>query len=259
MKTDTKAKQPPATNATARTTKPSKVARRRGRPPKNSGSDGPTLSRADIIIHAVKIARKEGIPAISMVRLAKDLGVAPGLIHYYMGSKQDVVSAVMNTAFKERFEAFPTTASDWRKDLEALIRNVVNVMEGWPGLATYLMVHKHFRLFQRVKADELDYGLAYFDHFGKILQQAGFSDKQAAAIYHICNLFILTIAMEREHNQSPDQHSQFIASYIDKFDPAEVPGAIFLAPCFAQLDTHTTFDTILTLLLDGFEKLKPST
>lgn len=227
-------------------------ARRAGRRPK--GADGvPSLSRDAVVQCAIELARREPLTDLSMVRVARELGVAPGLIHYYIGSRDDLLSAVINFAFKERMDALPPLVGAWRRDLESVSRRVVEITATWPGLGTYILTNNRFRLFQRVEPGETDYGLAFFDHIGRILRDAGFTTAQAALAYHLLMLFISSISAEVEKRLAPGTHHDYIVGYVSRFEQEALPGATYLVSSFAKLDTATTFDAGLQLLLDGFE------
>lgn len=228
------------------------AARRPGRRPRSD--DGrPAPSREAVVQCALNIARNESLAEVSMVRVARDMGVAGGLVHYYAGSRDDLLSAVINVAFKERLEALPEPTGDWRADLEGIARATLEVTARWPGLGGYIMGRNRFRLFQRVESGETDYGLVWFDRIGQVLRDSGFAPPSAALVFHLMMLFVVTIAVERENRQAPGMHEDFIVNYVAQFDPASVPGAAFLVGPFAKIDNKTTFETGLRLLLDGFE------
>jgi AcrR family transcriptional regulator len=241
MKTNSKTLQ----KDTART------PRRAGRRPRGHGAEATELSREVVVQCAVTLVRKESIAELTMVRVARELDVAPGLIHYYIGNRDDLLSAVINTAFKQRMEALPALKNNWRTDLEGVARSIVKTLEQWPGLATYLGTHNRSRLFQRVTFDEVDYGLAFFDHLGSILKAAGFSKRQAALAYHLFMLFVMSIAVERDNRQAPGEHEDYIVNYVSGFDRDSIPGANYLVEPFAKIDSRKAFDTGLALLLDG--------
>ncbi|MCS8129852.1 TetR/AcrR family transcriptional regulator C-terminal domain-containing protein [Pseudomonas aeruginosa] len=210
------------------------------------------VSRELMIACAIEIAQRESLAEVSMVRVGKALGVAPGMVHYHLGSRDALVSTMLNTAFKERVQQLPPLTEDWRNDLEAFARSSLTTLERWPGMATYILTENKFRLFQRVQSGETDYGLAYFDHIGRILSQAGLPAPLAAMAYHLLLLFISVIAAEKENHQAPNAHGQFIGTYLSK-SAHKYPGACFLAEYFAKVDSSSTFDTGLTLLLDTFD------
>lgn len=231
-------------------TKPTRAGRR----PKGDGSSGPELSRDAVIRCAVAIAQSESIDEVSIARLARELGVVTGLIHYYIGNRNDLLSGVINAALHDRLVSLPPIVGDWRVDLRALARSSLESYARWPGLATYIATQNRFRLFQRVQPGETDYGLAYFDHVGRIFQQGGFTKSQAAMAYHLLMLFVTSMATESAHHQAPAEHKDFITGYVSGFDSESIPGATYLAGAFSELDNPTTFDAGMQLLLTGFEE-----
>jgi len=225
-------------------------AKKVGRRPKS----GPDVSRDAMIECAIRIARSESLSEVSMVRIGKELGVAAGMVHYHMSSRDDLISTVINAAFKERFDRLPAPTGEWRHDLEQFARSSLDTMGRWPGLATYILTENKFRLFQRVQPGETDYGLAYFDHMGRILMNMGVNGSMGAMIYHLLLLFVTVMAAEKENRQSPATHGDFISSHLARFANDSYPGATFLAAPFASLNSPTTYETGVAILLDGFEK-----
>lgn len=226
--------------------------RKAGRRPKNP--DGaPGISREMIIRCTLDLARKESLSEISMVRVARELGVAPGLVHYYMGSRDKLLSCVINEVFRERMQAMAELTGDWRRDVENIIGTMLEVTNHWPGLWTYVVTRNRSRLFQDVEAGETDHGLLFFDHLGRVLKEAGFPRSQAALMFYLLMLFVTSIGAERENRQAPNMHRDFIMNYVSRFDRHAVPGAAFLAEPFSKLQNETGYKTGLKLLLDGME------
>ena len=95
-------------------------ARKRGSPKLGvrTQSSAPALSREHILVRATALAKIEPLGKISMVRLARELGVAPALIHYYIGSRDDLISGVANRYFKERVSRLQPLTDNWKKDLQ---------------------------------------------------------------------------------------------------------------------------------------------
>lgn len=235
-------------------------SRRAGRRPRKGNDHSPPgLTRDAIIDYAAAMAQQEPFPEISMVRLGRELGVAASLIHYYVGSLDDLLSAVINRAFKERALSFPTLTGHWRQDIEALLKLSHEIQLRWKGVTSYIAVHNKHRLFQRVSAGEKDFGLVFFDRMGQILQSGGFSPAQAALAYHLLMLFLVAVANADVNRQQPAAHRSYILAHLEQFPAADYPGAAFLAEAFTRIDTATTFDQGLELLLDGFETWLQST
>lgn len=230
---------------------PSAAPRRAGRRPRKPDGS-PELSRAAVIDCAVRLAQRESIAELSMMRLARELGITPGLVHYYVGSRDELISAIINIAYRERVEALPQPSGDWRRDLEAVALISSRMMLRWKGVASYVATHNRNRLFQTLAAGETDWGLAFFDRVGRILQQGGFSAEQAAMAYHLLMLFLVGVGSADAHRQTPAQHRDFIRGYVGRPEADGHDGARFLVGPFTQIDTETTLRAGLALLLDGF-------
>lgn len=229
--------------------------KRAGRRPKSDQD----VSREAMIDCAIRIARSESLTEVSMVRIGKELGVAAGMVHYHLGSRDELISTVINAAFKERVQRLPAITGNPREDIAAVARSSLATLERWPGLATYILTENKFRLFQRVQPGETDYGLAYFDHMGRILEQAGLARPFAAMAYHLLMLFVTVIAAEKENHQAPDSHGDFISGYLARFATDAYPGAAFLAAPFVNVGSTNTFEAGLEFLLDGFDGWRAST
>lgn len=77
----------------------------------------PVLTHALIAAAALKIADAEGIAAVSMRRLAAELGVSSMTCYRYVSGKDDVIELILDTVRKAML--LDDTAGDWRTVLRA--------------------------------------------------------------------------------------------------------------------------------------------
>lgn len=257
-KTDTASR--PKTPTGRPTLEPAEATRSRaGRRPKAIGDNAAAgLNREAIVAHALALAQDEPVTEITMARLARDLGVAPGLIHYFMGSRDDLLSAVFNEALKRRVAQYPPLTGQWREDMEALLTQTLRFQLQWKGITTYVATHNRYRLFQRVEPGQTDYGLVFFDRMGRILESGGFSQAQAAMAYHLLMLFMTSVSNAHVNRQEPVQHQAYLLDHLSMFPPQDYPGAQFLMPAFARISTQASFEQGLRLLLDGIDRWRSS-
>lgn len=230
--------------------------RRRGRPPRRDalGADaGPQISREQILERATELARSEPLGEISMVGLARDLGVAPALIHYYVGSHDDLISGVVNRYFRERAARMAPLTGRWQEDLRTDATRTFRLNLEYGGVLRYTMSHNRFRLFQRVGPGETDFGILYLDRIAETLRRAGFSAQQAALAYHLVSLYIMSSSHAEVSKQLPAYHEDYIRDQIAAHPLDTLTGAHFIADAFAALDSATAFPAGLQLLIDGFE------
>jgi AcrR family transcriptional regulator len=198
------------------------------------------------------MAKRMSLDQISMVQLAKEFGVAPGLIHYYLGSRDDLISGVLNKYYRERVERLAPLTGDWRHDVEGIARVSFSLATEWPGISLYVASHNRFRLFQEVAAGETDYGMVLFDHMVSTFLQGGFRAEAAALAYHLLAQFLLANSIAAVGRQAPAEHKRFILDKFASVSHDRFPSATTVGPAFASLDSSKAFNEGLRLLLDGF-------
>jgi len=247
MRARVESRKKPATSA---------AARRPGRPGRGAveaaGTVTPFLSREHIIDRALELTRQEPLAELSMVGLAREFGVTPALIHYYVGSRDDLVSGVVNRYFKARVERFAPPTGDWRRDLEDMARTTCAQMVEHGGVLRYIFSHNRFRLFQKVVPGETDYGMEFLDRSIRVFRDAGFGPKHAALGYHLLQQFVLAAAYAEVGRQLPAEHEEYVRERITATPKARYAAAHYVARTFSRLDAKTAFDAGLGLLLDGF-------
>ena len=90
-----------------------RLGRRRGRPARG---DGPEVSRDALAERALQIAGAEGFAAVTMHRLAREIGVTPRALYNYVRDRQDVIDAAAARMVQElpeqRFDA-----DNWRPSI----------------------------------------------------------------------------------------------------------------------------------------------
>lgn len=226
------------------------AAYRRGRAARAAVT--PLLSREHILERATELAKEEPLAELSMVGLAREFGVTPALIHYYVGSRDDLISGVVNRYFRARVERFEPPTGDWRADLENIARVSYELAVEHGGVLRYIFSHNRYRLFQKVAPGETDYGLVFFDRFARAFADGGFTPKQGALGYHLLLQFVLSCAYAEVGHQLPVEHERYVYERLVAAPRADFPGAHFLAKPFSRLDAESVFVAGLRLLLDGF-------
>lgn len=230
------------------------VARPRGRPPKAAAAIGneADLSRSAIIDKVLELTKTEPLQDISITLIAREFGVVPGLIYYYIGNRDKLVSGVMNHFYESRMRHLPPLSGDWRADIEDLARANLKLTSKYPGVAQYIASRGPYRLFQMVGEGETDYGMVYFDHVSALFLQGGFTPQQAALAYRLVAQFVSSCSPARPGLAgSPTQDE--IKARFEELDEERYPSAKSVGVPFASLKTKDMFEAGLQLLLDGFE------
>ncbi|MEU3856299.1 TetR/AcrR family transcriptional regulator [Streptomyces sp. NPDC028722] len=89
------------------------------RPERAAKGPAPSRTRAEITSAAIAIADAEGIEALSMRRVAKELGTGTASLYRYLASKDDLLDLMLDAVAAEDGGP-PAPTGDWRGDLRTL-------------------------------------------------------------------------------------------------------------------------------------------
>ncbi|MCX5344546.1 TetR/AcrR family transcriptional regulator [Streptomyces atratus] len=96
------------------------------RPERAGRGPRPAFSRADIAAAAVRIADAEGLDAVSMRKVAAELGCGTMSLYNYVPRKEDLYELMLD-AVSADYE-YPEPSGDWRADLIALAHQAREMM-----------------------------------------------------------------------------------------------------------------------------------
>lgn len=94
----------------------------------------PGLTLAEIVAAAIAVADAEGIEAVSMQRVASELGFTPMALYRYVPSKDDLVMLMVDAAGGEALSAAVAEDADWRSGLERWARAQMAIFERHPWI-----------------------------------------------------------------------------------------------------------------------------
>jgi AcrR family transcriptional regulator len=134
---------------------------RRERPAK------PALSREAIVAAAVEIVRVEGMPKLTMRRVAQELDTGAASLYVYVRNTAELRAAVLDELLGT-VELRPAKG-DWRERLEEVLTSYTSVLFAYPGLAQSALIArpsgKHY-------IDLVETLLALLDEGGVPVEQA---------------------------------------------------------------------------------------
>jgi AcrR family transcriptional regulator len=129
------------------------------------------LDRDAVVTRAIALADAEGLDAVTIRRLAADLGVTAMALYWHFKNKDELLDGVVEHLL--RTVAVPMIEStDWAEQLRAGVGAVVEALRPHAALAP--LVHP------RILAGEA--GVALVEHTLGLLAAAGFTAEQAAEI-----------------------------------------------------------------------------
>lgn len=238
--------------------KQSAPKRGRGRP-RQSGNDAEGLvTREKVIDLAYEQARTQPLDEISFVQIAQTLGVVPGSLHYHIGTKDDLTSAILNRYYKGLLAKLRTMPNglDWADRLRFFGRELMASQRTHRGAAEHIQTKARFRLFQKVRQGETDWGAAYLDWAFTLFRDAGFDAENTAMCYHVLALHCLAAANSANARLGPAQHDVFLIERAATFPEGTKPGLDYALRSFARVQADEAFEFGLEALLARFATLR---
>ena len=230
------------------------AARGRGRPPV---SENGLLDRKLIIACALQIARSTPLQELSIVRVAKELGVTPALIHYYLNGRDALTSGIMNAFYREMQQDWPPLTGKWREDVEVLVRRVYDAHVAYPGVAAYVVAYNRFRLKQILAKGEIDHGVLLFERVVAAVREAGFDAYHTAMWSHLLIEFVISSAFAAVRHRYPGEHGDHLGRIFAELDPAAFPNMSFVQKDYLRLNAGEVFSEALRLMLTTIEMELP--
>ncbi|MCX4833535.1 TetR/AcrR family transcriptional regulator [Streptomyces sp. NBC_00006] len=102
------------------------------RPERAGRGPRPAHSRADVAATAVRVADAEGIDAVSMRKIAGELGMGTMSLYNYVPRKEDLYELMVDAVSSEY--TFSEPSGDWRADILGLARQSRALMHRHPWL-----------------------------------------------------------------------------------------------------------------------------
>ncbi|MEZ5075860.1 MAG: TetR/AcrR family transcriptional regulator [Solirubrobacterales bacterium] len=90
------------------------------------GSRSPGHSRVEIARVAVELADREGFEAVSMRRVAQELGAGTMTLYHYVANKDELVTLMADAAMGEVLVAEEELASGWRPAIAAIAKSTLS-------------------------------------------------------------------------------------------------------------------------------------
>ncbi|MFE7117293.1 TetR/AcrR family transcriptional regulator C-terminal domain-containing protein [Streptomyces sp. NPDC057654] len=236
----------------ARTARPAAAARSGGPSDASSGQAALTLGR--IVAAAVTVADTEGLAAVSMRRVAAELGVATMSLYRHVADKDDLLTRMLDSVMAEHpLPAAPPEG--WREAIELAARRLWSLFRRHAWLAPALSM---------TRPQIVTSGLPYSEWMLTTLHAHGL-DLHSAFTAHLMLLnYARGVAVNLESEREAEAHSGLDSEeWMDTQAPAlleilatgRFPALSRLTATGYDLDLDALFEYGLQRLLDGLAPL----
>ncbi len=205
------------------------------------------LTRDRIIRAALRIMDEEGLEAVTMRRIGRELGVEAMSLYNHVKDKEDILDGITEMVMGE-FE-FPEDAGHWIEVARAGARAWRRMLKSHPNVMTLLSERKHpMTSIEALRPMEFA-----FD----VLRRSGLSEQETVQAFRSFGGYIFGFVMMEVGNLVAG-----VGGGIDAVDPAalaamlpadRLPRFLELLPELVNCDIEADFEFGLDLLLAGLE------
>ncbi|MFF5986727.1 TetR/AcrR family transcriptional regulator [Prauserella flavalba] len=202
------------------------------------------LTRRSVAGAAVALADAEGLAAVTIRRLAKDLGVTPMALYWHFRNKDELMDGIVELLYEEIDVPAVQPSAPWPRQLRTLLESIVAVLRAHPATAPLLAT-------RNVTSES---SLRTIETALDILGRAGFTPAEATQIvrHALSTVTNLVSGLPGATGRLADPRSarNFLESLPAGTYPRLVEAAGPLSACEDQ-DAYLAFG--LELLLAGIE------
>jgi AcrR family transcriptional regulator len=209
------------------------------------------LSRARVLSAAVALADVAGIDAVSMRRLAQELGVVPMALYKHVASKDELLDGMVDLVIGEIDP--PVTDADWQS---AVRRRILSAREA-------LLRHPWARRVMESQTAPTPVVLGYLDSMIAMFLAGGLSVDLTHHVMHALGSRVYGFTQEL-HQDSQASDPAALAAMVHQL-VGVFPNIVAVATSRPH-DEHSVvgpgcddqfeFEFALDLLLDGFDRLR---
>jgi TetR/AcrR family transcriptional regulator, tetracycline repressor protein len=217
------------------------MTRRAGRP--KAGEE--PLTRGRILEAALSLVDKEGMEALSMRRLAKELGVDPMAIYHHLPNKQALLSTLIAEVFSEMRVMESKEAEDWRERVEAWACAFRGVARAHPRLVPHLASYPEAAAEATLESTEDLYAA---------FEAAGMPPRKIVGAVGVVVDYLNGFALAEASGVlgGPDEHREML-EMLDARPQEELPAMRRTLEALTGEDLATDFEFGLQVVLAGLE------
>jgi AcrR family transcriptional regulator len=203
------------------------------------------VTRDRILRAALHVMDEEGLEAVTMRRLGRELGVEAMSLYNHVADKEAILEGILEVVMDD-FE-FPDETGDWEADVRAGARAWRRLMTAHPTVIALFAESKHPASSpERLRPMEWAF---------EILGRGGLSEIEVVHAFRAFGGYIMGSVLNEVANPVPGvgdrdhraEHEQLAGA----LPPTEFPNLVRLLPLMAECDAEVDFEFGLDLLIAG--------
>jgi AcrR family transcriptional regulator len=204
-----------------------------------------------VVEGALALADAEGLKAVTIRRLAKDLGVTPMALYWHFHSKDELLDGVAASIFEE-IDLSVDASATWQEQLRALLGSMVSV----------LRAHSSTAILLSTRTVSSEGSLRTTEVALDILRRGGFSPTEATQIARHALSTITNLVSGEPGVVAREESGKLIDArrrarlFLESLSPERYPRLVESAtPLSEGVDPDAYFAFGLDLLLTGIEAM----
>ena len=210
-----------------------------------------TLTPRTVVEGALALADAEGLGAVTIRRLAKELGVTPMALYWHFRSKDELLEGMAASVFEE-IDPSTDASATWQEQLRALLGSVLDALRARPSTAILLST----------RTVSSEGSLRATEVVLDILGRGGFSPTEATQIARHALSTVTNLVSGEPGVVAREESGKLIDArrrarlFLESLPPGRYPRLVEAAtPLSEGVDPDAYFAFGLDLLLAGIEAM----
>lgn len=203
------------------------------------------LTRETVLRAGLRLMDAEGLEAVTMRHLGREVGVEAMSLYNHVRDKEDLLDGITELVLSQM--ASPPETDDWVEQAHAACHEWRRVFNAHPNVVRLLAERNH-PLTSVAALRPVEFAL-------EILTRAGLSSTETVRAFQAIGGYLFGFVLMETGNLVAGQSPKALVDDPEtllRLDPGdELPRFSELAPYFVQCDMDETFEFGLELLLDG--------
>lgn len=208
-------------------------------------ADHPALDRERIVEAGLRLVDAEGVEALSLRRLAVELGVTPMAVYWHVRDKAELLDRIGERVLE--MVVVPEPAGDWRRQLRDVHLAMLEPILAHPNAVDLMVGRARFG----------PAGITLFERILAILRDAGFAPTAAFDAYQ--SLYLFQLGFTATARRSPEFRAIQAqgAAYLRSLDPAAFPAIAEVAPVIGARSLVEQHEVGLAVVIEGIAAALP--